>query len=657
MSKLDNYYNNLLISKYSLNEFLLLYSLETTDKKYLITYGTVMLIGLDYNTYFQLEDYSKFRDLLIYIYNNTLDNFKKPILDRVIKGVKESTITINGVDKLLGIDFIWNNELEWIAENFSKPDFYIDFPIKSLLGILLANKISSCEYNTDIEISTNNKNYLRRILKKYFTRLLNIDSGELLYKIFNNIYNNNTNKIDVGLSYYYCDTKNSYNFLENLYSQLLHITKTKLALITDDWLELNYKYYRIIYYSLITQINNGKLILNTLNNDIFINTINIDINKNMLYLSYTYNIKRLTNYICKYKNKYHLELEDYYYEILTFYKYYIDIVNLELITDIITKSINPHNRIFASNILYKYNISLDKELLEKLVELNIYIDTMKGLDDVLHKFTNQSIITKMLLDNNYITDNKNLYIVLFRQLTVKINWVISSLTLLFLNKSVNIEILDHNVKLYEHDFKKIGYVLDYILKSIDIFTNNRDLLYHLVKFIYGLFKNLYGKDSYIFKINYNPNKIDSNFWQLFKIYILDKLDFDIIFRIPSFLDLLLQYYIDIKPLIEIYDVEYGKSYLDIMNNITAKELDLPDEFLDPILYTPIHDAVILPSSKIIVDKTIIMAHLLQDKYDPFNRQPLTIEELDKYNKEEDVILKCREFAERRDKYIISHYHT
>ncbi|XP_021721463.1 probable ubiquitin conjugation factor E4 [Chenopodium quinoa] len=50
--------------------------------------------------------------------------------------------------------------------------------------------------------------------------------------------------------------------------------------------------------------------------------------------------------------------------------------------------------------------------------------------------------------------------------------------------------------------------------------------------------------------------------------------------------------------------------------------DIPDEFLDPIQYTLMKDPVILPSSRVTVDRPVILRHLLSDSTDPFNRSPL-----------------------------------
>jgi ubiquitin conjugation factor E4 B len=72
--------------------------------------------------------------------------------------------------------------------------------------------------------------------------------------------------------------------------------------------------------------------------------------------------------------------------------------------------------------------------------------------------------------------------------------------------------------------------------------------------------------------------------------------------------------------------------------------EIPDEFLgrfsllarisstescliDPLMFTLMHDPVILPSSRAIVDRSTIKSHLLSDAKDPFNRVPLTINDV------------------------------
>lgn len=55
--------------------------------------------------------------------------------------------------------------------------------------------------------------------------------------------------------------------------------------------------------------------------------------------------------------------------------------------------------------------------------------------------------------------------------------------------------------------------------------------------------------------------------------------------------------------------------------------DAPDEFKDPLMDTLMIDPVILPSGQI-MDRPVIMRHLLNSNTDPFNRQPLTEEMLE-----------------------------
>uniref|UniRef100_A0A146L1T6 Ubiquitin conjugation factor E4 A n=1 Tax=Lygus hesperus TaxID=30085 RepID=A0A146L1T6_LYGHE len=59
---------------------------------------------------------------------------------------------------------------------------------------------------------------------------------------------------------------------------------------------------------------------------------------------------------------------------------------------------------------------------------------------------------------------------------------------------------------------------------------------------------------------------------------------------------------------------------------TDEELlaEAPEEFLDPIMSTLMSDPVILPSSRINIDRATIARHLLSDQTDPFNREPLTM---------------------------------
>lgn len=55
--------------------------------------------------------------------------------------------------------------------------------------------------------------------------------------------------------------------------------------------------------------------------------------------------------------------------------------------------------------------------------------------------------------------------------------------------------------------------------------------------------------------------------------------------------------------------------------------EIPEKYEDPVMASLMEDPVMLPNSKAIVDRSTIRSHLLSDPHDPFNRQPLKIEDV------------------------------
>lgn len=55
--------------------------------------------------------------------------------------------------------------------------------------------------------------------------------------------------------------------------------------------------------------------------------------------------------------------------------------------------------------------------------------------------------------------------------------------------------------------------------------------------------------------------------------------------------------------------------------------DAPEEYLDPIAATLMENPVTLPTSNVVMDRSVIMRHLLSVPTDPFNRAKLTVEML------------------------------
>ena len=61
--------------------------------------------------------------------------------------------------------------------------------------------------------------------------------------------------------------------------------------------------------------------------------------------------------------------------------------------------------------------------------------------------------------------------------------------------------------------------------------------------------------------------------------------------------------------------------------LRARQFTDFDARKDPLMFTVMRDPVLLPSSKTILDRATIKSHLLSDSKDPFNRAPLSIEDV------------------------------
>ncbi|KAJ1504297.1 hypothetical protein HMI54_007245 [Coelomomyces lativittatus] len=75
--------------------------------------------------------------------------------------------------------------------------------------------------------------------------------------------------------------------------------------------------------------------------------------------------------------------------------------------------------------------------------------------------------------------------------------------------------------------------------------------------------------------------------------------------------------------------------------------EIPDEFLDPIMFSLMEDPVILPTSGTTLDRSTITAHLLGEKRDPFNRKELKIEEVIPNTELKEKIMEFKKKAKSR----------
>ena len=86
---------------------------------------------------------------------------------------------------------------------------------------------------------------------------------------------------------------------------------------------------------------------------------------------------------------------------------------------------------------------------------------------------------------------------------------------------------------------------------------------------------------------------------------------------------------------------------ELKENLESKkdEVDenVPDEFLDPLIYTFIKNPVMIPHVDMIFDRTSIMSQIYHEKINPYTRELLDENILNTYNLSPDVICKVEEF--------------
>ena len=85
-------------------------------------------------------------------------------------------------------------------------------------------------------------------------------------------------------------------------------------------------------------------------------------------------------------------------------------------------------------------------------------------------------------------------------------------------------------------------------------------------------------------------------------------------------------------------------------HVDYDEYSPPEELCDPILNTLIREPVLLPTSKMMVDKSMIQKHLMSDRHDPFNRDILTLEGIETHNSLPEIKVQVEEFTQKIERW-------
>jgi len=572
----------------------------------------------------------------------------------------------------------------------------IELETNSLLGKIIAPLDANIELPIE-QFLLNQKNCIdnsiilfNNLYKKY---------PEQIIDFFYYIKNKNEGKIRVHNQCYFVDNVNTYSFVLNISVIISNI----LANIIDDdnykeeaYLNFNnnklvsnnskiywlmFEYYRISFYSLLQQ-NNNSTIQSSIN-PVLMDNYNIYIKSNNRFLDNNIYYETFFNYM------YDLICSDFFIhideEILSELLYYLEHLidkkhnNLStvfkksvfrVITNLlINKKINnPYITIRLIKIIYLLEKFCEikpmyilgdmyNKLYDKLCETYIYIDKLSGVDMFLEKFFYKTNILEIISANyNYKITNKRLVILLFNDVDSTLEYLLSSSIQLSQINYTTYEKYKKNCMNYLSRLKLRILIINKLIEEDNEILQETDIKYHLVKYCYALLKNNFDNNSQYIKKKINNV---SHIWILFIDNIIKpfSLTIDKVLDNDDIVNMIYCYYSDIEKYLNMMDNELSICCIEKLRvtHLRSRDYSFPDNlpecFLDPILYTPIRNPVLLPHSKIIVDREVIEAHLVEHQFDPFNRNLLTKEILNKFNIEEENKLICIEFIQKRDDWI------
>lgn len=104
---------------------------------------------------------------------------------------------------------------------------------------------------------------------------------------------------------------------------------------------------------------------------------------------------------------------------------------------------------------------------------------------------------------------------------------------------------------------------------------------------------------------------------------------------------------------EIYIKDELKNNLEIKKDEIKLE-DIPEEFLDPLIFTLIKEPVMIPNVDLIFDKSSIMSQIYHEKINPYTREQLDEKILEQYNTKEEVVKKIKDFLNKLQLWKVQH---
>jgi len=365
---------------------------------------------------------------------------------------------------------------------------------------------------------------------------------------------------------------------------------------------------------------------------------------------------------------------------------------------------NPHQKTDSLKILIKlsekeyfadyiYLESTKKLLVNNLINCMIFLNDSFSNGDIYDKYGPQfniSFLLRIILFNDLRNDPNSLdYFILKDEKRLKkfINIIINNLSHciqeLFLNikkifgletkenpNEEEISKLEDSVKAYlvfTHDFLKLNTIFSYVYYKEYLSIENRGTICgsicHILDSMLGNKKNelnIKNKDKLYFK----PKNLLFKICKLLLNFVNEDIFLDTLVKesskdvskLTAKMMKILYLKSDFSDNM-ISSLEYNKIqiFIDNIKNRYEKEIDyddieIPEEFCDPIMMTLIEDPVFLPNTNMVVEREVISRHLVTEEHNPFNREHLTIDMLKEYNMKEEILKKKIEFTKKRDEW-------
>ena len=291
-----------------------------------------------------------------------------------------------------------------------------------------------------------------------------------------------------------------------------------------------------------------------------------------------------------------------------------------------------YNKILAllnyANIEFNINTIQNKEIYEKFISIILEITNSS-----FEYWINNVKIIKKLQDEDKEKDlSSNDIEELQQRLETSSKYFINNLNYIYSISSSNFDIMTNNI-IIKHFSNTLCYILDTLVgnhkNKLAIKDKENYGFYPLnfLKIISKIIQIFATTDIFINAIGKNCTYDSPNLFQNLIDILLKKGElYHIHGEILSHLN---------SKIIKIKELEAARD-----------EIEIPDEFCDPIMQTLIETPVILPNTNIYMDREVICRHLLTEETNPFNREILNVKLLDEFNSQENIKTKLSVFKRK-----------